>query len=185
MPLQHLDEGVLKRMKRPFASVNSADLVARLRAAVPGIALRTTMIVGFPGETPAEHQRMLDLVRELEFDRLGAFQYSKEEDTPAGQMAAQVPKRTRERRWNAVMAAQAEISARLNARRVGRRERVLIESFDPHRKAWAGRSAAEAPEIDGKVYVTGENLKPGEFRDVAINTSDTYDLFSEIVTSVQ
>ena len=113
MPLQHLDPEVLRRMKRPFHDVNTFQLVERLRAAVPGLTLRTTMIVGFPGETPVAHRNMLEGISRLRFDRLGAFQYSPQDDTPAGRLPRQVGSRTREKRWHAIMGAQAQIAHEL------------------------------------------------------------------------
>lgn len=179
MPLQHLDPNVLKLMRRPFHTVNTFELVERLRAAVPGLTLRTTMIVGFPGETPEAHRNMLGGIERMRFDRLGVFQYSKEESTVAAGMAKQVGTATKQKRWHAVMALQAEIADELSQARVGRRERVLLEEFDPHRRQWAGRSAAEAPEIDGKVFIEaadGQALKAGDFVEVEIVRSETYDV---------
>src|SRR5690606_614703 len=121
-------------------------------AAIPNLTLRTTMIVGFPGETPAAHARMLETIEALQFDRLGVFQYSKEEDTPAGVMTRQVGRGVREKRWHAVMDLQAGISEELNERRVGQLARVLVEGYDAEEKHWIGRSVAEAPEIDGSIF---------------------------------
>lgn len=181
IPLQHLDPGVLRRMKRPFHERNTFELVERLRAAVPGITLRTTMVIGFPGETAAAHKNLIGGLERIRFDRLGAFEYSPEPDTPAAKMKNQVSARTRRRRWHAVMAAQAAISDELNRQRVGRRGRVLIEGFDPERGAWVGRSAAEAPEVDGKIFVTGDGgLEAGAFVDVEITDAETYDLHAQV-----
>jgi ribosomal protein S12 methylthiotransferase len=182
MPLQHLDPGVLRRMKRPFHDVGTEGLVARLREHVPGIVLRTTMIVGFPGETEAEHQAMLDGIARLRFERLGAFPYSEEEGTPTAKAKDQVPKRARKARWHAVMRAQQAVASAYSRRRVGQRERVLVEGFDPERGLWIARSAAEAPEIDGKILIhPGKNakienvIKPGQFLDVEITKAAVYD----------
>ena len=184
MPLQHLDPDTLHRMKRPYRDVNTTKLVARLREAVPGLTLRTTMIVGFPGETPAAHRCMLETIEELQFERLGVFQYSKEEDTPAGGMSRQVGKSVREKRWHAVMELQADISAEVNARRAGRRERVLIEGYDKEQKLWAGRSQSEAPEIDGNVYVQAPGyLRAGEFVEVEVTRAEVYDVYGRVVES--
>ncbi|MBI2433206.1 MAG: 30S ribosomal protein S12 methylthiotransferase RimO [Candidatus Hydrogenedentes bacterium] len=178
MPLQHLDTETLHRMKRPHREVNTVQLVRRLREALPNLTLRTTMIVGFPGETPQAHQRMLDLVEELRFDRLGVFQYSREEDTPAAAMPRQVGKQVREKRWHAVMERQAEISARLNERRMGRHERVLVEAYDADQRLWVGRSGAEAPEIDGNIFFSAPGyLRVGDFVHVEITEPDVYDLY--------
>lgn len=179
MPLQHLDFGVLRRMKRPYREVNTFTLVEKLRREIPGLVLRSTMIVGFPGETEEEHQAMLEGIRELRIERLGAFRYSQEEDTPAGQLEQQVDEATREARWHSVMELQAEIAAEANARRVGERTRVLIEDYDRDAGAFAGRSPKEAPEVDGVVFVeSDEFLRTGEFVDVEITHVDTYDCFA-------
>ncbi len=182
MPLQHLDREVLHRMKRPYRDVNTTLLVKRMREAVPRLVLRTTMIVGFPGETPQEHRRMLEGMEELRFDRLGAFMYSQEEGTPAGGMPRQVGKATLQKRWDAVMALQTEIAAELGERRVGETTRVLVEGFDDERGMWEGRSYAEAPEIDGSIYFESDApVTVGEFVDVEITGAELYDLVGRAV----
>jgi ribosomal protein S12 methylthiotransferase len=163
--LQHLDTGVLHRMKRPYRDVNTVKLVEKMRAAVPGLVMRTTMIVGFPGETDAEHERMLELVEEMRFERLGAFQYSQEEDTPAGVMPDQVPEEVKQERWEALMEVQSAIHGEHSASRVGEHTRVLVEGYDT--------------EVDGMVYVQSETpLKPGDFVDVEITSAEVFDLFA-------
>lgn len=182
MPLQHLDFGVLRRMKRPYREVNTFALVDKLRERIPGLALRSTMIVGFPGETEEEHQAMIEGILRLRIDRLGAFRYSTEDDTPAGQMEGQLDEAVREERWHAVMAAQAGIAAEANARRIGERTRVLVEGHDAAAGAWVGRSPKEAPEIDGNIFIETPNfLRTGEFVDVEITHADTYDCFASLV----
>lgn len=182
VPLQHLDPQTLRRMNRPFRDIGTTELVARIRDYVPGISLRTTMIVGFPGETEEAHQRMLERMRELRFDWLGAFRYSPEEGTRAAEMPDAVPEDIAEARWHAAMETQAAITAERNRSRVGRRIRVLIDHRDgggnggkPVR--WVARSAGEAPEIDGVVYVEdAPGLREGRFNEVVIAAADTYDL---------
>ncbi len=177
MPLQHLDPEILRRMKRPFHERNTLELVARLRATLPSLTLRTTMIVGFPGESAAAHRRLIEGIRQLRFDRLGAFEYCAEPDTPAAHMPGQVSPRTRRRRWHEVMAAQAAVALELNRARVGRREIVLIEGFDAQRNAYFGRSAAEAPEVDGKIYIASRRaIEIGSFVRVRITAAEPYDL---------
>ena len=177
IPLQHLDRKVLERMKRPDADLDAVDLVDRLRRSIPHLTLRTTMLAGFPGETPAAHRRMIEGMRALRFDRLGAFEYSREEGTPAAQAPRQVGKVTREKRWHAVMALQAEIAAEINAARIGRRERVLVEGYDADQRRWIARSAADAPEVDGHVYVeSSSGVRAGEFVMVEITDADVYDV---------
>ncbi|HUW61478.1 MAG TPA: 30S ribosomal protein S12 methylthiotransferase RimO [Candidatus Bathyarchaeia archaeon] len=182
VPLQHLDPEILRRMRRPFANVNPRRLVDRLRGAVPGIAIRTTMIVGFPGETPVQHRRMLDGIRDLRFDWLGAFPYSNEPDTPAASAPRQVGKAVRQKRWENVMAVQAEISEEINRSRIGGVERVLVEGYDENRKSWVGRTAREAPEVDGLVLLkSARKLLPGRFVNVKVTSADVYDVTGRVV----
>jgi len=181
VPLQHLDPEILRRMRRPFANVNPRRLVDRLRGAVPGIAIRTTMIVGFPGETSAQHRRMLDGIRDLRFDWLGAFPYSNEPDTPAASAPRQVGKAVRQKRWENVMAVQAEISEEIHRARIGGVERVLVEGYDENRKSWVGRSGREAPEVDGLVLLqSARKLRSGQFVNVQITGSDVYDVTGRV-----
>ncbi len=181
MPLQHLDPDVLKRMKRPYRETNTAALVHKLRDAIPGLALRTTMIVGFPGESNEAHHRMLDELAGLRFNWLGSFQYSQEDDTPAGQAEDQVSDRTKEQRWRAVMELQAGITAEYTRARVGTRTRVLIEEFDEDQGRYAGRSNTEAPEVDGCVYVQSDTaLAIGQFVEVEIVEADVYDVTGRV-----
>ena len=181
VPLQHLDPEILERMRRPFANVNPRRLVDRLRGAVSGIAIRTTMIVGFPGETPAAHRRMLDGIRELRFDWLGAFPYSREPDTPAASAPRQVGKAVRQKRWENVMAVQAGISEEINRARIGGVERVLVEGYDENRKSWVGRTGREAPEVDGLVLLqSAKKLRSGEFVTARITSADVYDVTGSV-----
>jgi ribosomal protein S12 methylthiotransferase len=182
IPLQHLDPEMLRRMKRPSHTINTVKLVERLRKAIPNLTLRTTVMVGFPGETPQAFRRLLDGLRALAFDRLGVFQYSREEGTPAAAMRRQVGKAVKEKRWHAVMELQAQISARLNRRRIGTRTRVLIEGYEAQRHRWVGRSSAEAPEVDGNVLVAGAKpLCPGQLVTVEITETETYDLMGRVI----
>ncbi|MFA6242620.1 MAG: 30S ribosomal protein S12 methylthiotransferase RimO [Candidatus Hydrogenedentales bacterium] len=181
MPLQHLDPDVLKRMKRPYRETNTAALVHKMRDAIPGLALRTTMIVGFPGESDGAHQRMLDELAALRFNWLGSFQYSQEDDTPAGQAEDQVNDRMKEQRWRAVMELQAGITAEYTRARVGTRTRVLIEEFDEDQGRYVGRSNTEAPEVDGCVYVQSDTpLTVGQFVDIEIIEADVYDVTGRV-----
>lgn len=181
VPLQHVDAELLRRMRRPSSRINPRRLVARLRQAVPGIALRTTMIVGFPGETPAQHRRMLDGIRELRFDWLGAFPYSREPGTSAATAPRQVGERVRQKRWEAVMAAQAEIAQDNSRSRIGSVERVLVEDYDKNRSQWIGRSAREAPEVDGAVLLqSARKLHPGQFVTAKIIGADIYDVIARV-----
>ncbi len=179
MPLQHLHPETLRRMKRPHKEVNTFDAIARLRAAVPGIALRTTFIVGFPGETRQEFDHLLRGAGELRFRRMGAFVYSTEEGTPAATMEKQVPVRTRRARFDRLMTRQAAISMEENRQLAGREIRVLIEEREKNGR-YRARSEADAVDVDGAVYVTSRaELKPGDFATVRVKAADTYDLFAE------
>ncbi|HOJ32917.1 MAG TPA: 30S ribosomal protein S12 methylthiotransferase RimO [Candidatus Hydrogenedentes bacterium] len=179
IPFQHFDPEVLERMGRPFGKLNPEEVVSKVRSAMPGIVLRTTMLVGFPGESPRAHRNMLQAMERLRFERLGAFIYSPEEGTPAANFPKQVRRVTRQRRWDTVMSLQAEISAAFCASRVGSRTQVLVEDFDKDLQMYVTRSAAEAPEVDGLVYVTSEKpLALGEFIDVQITNADVYDIYA-------
>lgn len=182
MPLQHLDPDVMRRMRRPSREANTVEVIGRLRAAVPDIAIRTTMIVGFPGESRQAHRNMIAAMKDLRFNWLGAFPYSPEEGTPAEAMDRQVPKATKERRWNAVMETQRAITAAWNRSRVGMKTRVLVERFDAMRHCWVGRSPYEAPEVDGSVWIESDTpLTPGTFVDVEVVDAEVYDVVAEPV----
>jgi ribosomal protein S12 methylthiotransferase len=177
IPLQHVSPRVLSAMGRPAQRSDTLELVKKLRRAVPGIALRTTMMVGFPGETAEEHQEMLEIVREAAFEWLGAFRFCPEEGTPAAKMRGKVPKKTARERYNALMEMQAEITAQFNSSRIGRRTRVLLEGFDDELHAWVGRSAAEAPEVDGNILVYPDpRLHSGAFVEVELLEACLYDV---------
>jgi ribosomal protein S12 methylthiotransferase len=184
IPLQHVDPDLLRRMNRPDPGIDAVQLVERLRARVPNIAIRTTMLVGLPGETPKAHRRMLEGIRRLSVDWLGAFQYSREEGTPAAAAPRQVGKATRDNRRHTVMQLQAEITAQRNRARIGTRTKVLVEHRDDQRDRWVGRSPREAPEIDGVVYVQDNGaLCPGRFVMVEIDDADVYDVFGRAAVS--
>ncbi len=153
-----------------------------MRQALPGIAIRTTLIVGFPGETPAQHRRMLEGIRELRFSWLGAFPYSREPGTSAADAPRQVGKRVRQKRWEAVMAAQAEIAEEKSRSRIGTVERVLIEGYDEDRGLWFGRSGREAPEVDGQVLLHSAGvLQPGQFVAAEVIRAEIYDVTARVL----
>lgn len=180
MPLQHLHPDVLRRMKRPYNEVNTLEAIARLREGVPGIALRTTCIVGFPGETRQEFETLLDGVKRARFARLGAFAYSDEEGTPAVEFQPKVSTRTKRARLDRLMGLQADISAELNAARVGQELTVLVEEQLEDGR-YLARSPFDAPEVDGLVIVTPgqKKLALGAFAGVRVTGADTYDLLAE------
>jgi ribosomal protein S12 methylthiotransferase len=171
MPLQHISDRMLSAMQRETSGGFIRDLVARIRKGVPGIALRTTFIVGFPGETEVDVDELCDFVSDVKFERLGVFRYSQEEGTRAAKLPGQVPAADKERRWRRVMKLQKEIAAEAGRRAVGRRLKVLVE------EPGVARSEADAPDIDGRVYVP-RGLPVGEFAEVAVTGSRDYDLLA-------
>jgi ribosomal protein S12 methylthiotransferase len=171
MPLQHISDHMLGLMQRETSSAYIRDLVKRIRAGIPGIALRTTFIVGFPGETEADVDELCQFITETRFERLGVFRYSQEEGTRAAKMDEQVPPKVKEARWHRTMALQREIASEVSKAHVGQRLRVLVE------EPGVARGEADAPDIDGRVYVPRE-LPVGEFIDVEITGYQDYDLLA-------
>jgi len=171
MPLQHISDRMLSAMQRETGGAYIRDLVRRIRAGIPGIALRTTFIVGFPGETEEDVDELCEFVRESHFERLGVFQYSQEEGTRAAKMQAQITAKEKERRWHRLMALQKGIAAEVSAQSVGRTIKVLVD------EAGVARGEADAPDIDGRVYVPRE-LPVGSFARVTINGHHDYDLLA-------
>jgi ribosomal protein S12 methylthiotransferase len=171
IPLQHISDHMLGLMQRETSGDYIRDLIKRIRAGIPGIAIRTTFIVGFPGETDADVDELCAFIREAKFERLGVFRYSQEEGTRAGKMADQVPARTKEARWHRTMALQKEIAREVSKGRIGDRMKVLVE------EPGVARGEADAPDIDGRVYVPRE-LPVGEFAHVEINSFHDYDLLA-------
>lgn len=183
MPLQHGSPSVLRRMKRPHDADMVSRTLDRLRAAMPDIALRTTFLVGFPGETEREFDELLAFARRERFDRAGAFAFSPQAGTPAAEMPGQLPDEVRQERWHRLMQELAAISAGRNAEQVGRELDVLVES-EPGQTAedgepiFAGRSYREAPEVDGLILCGGE-ADPGRIVKVRITASLGHDLWGE------
>lgn len=181
LPLQHADDDILAAMHRRGTSGEIEELISSLRQAMPEMALRTTFIVGFPGETEDNFERLLGFVERMKFDRVGVFTYSQEEDTPAGARQDQIPEEIKEERLHRLMSLQTGISAGINAKWIGKTVKVLIEGTtgDPQRP-YIGRTERDAPEIDGQVYVSGPKLEPGQMVYVKITDADTYDLIGEV-----
>jgi ribosomal protein S12 methylthiotransferase len=171
MPLQHISDHMLTEMQRETSSAYIRDLVKRIRAGIPGIALRTTFIVGFPGETEADIDELCGFIRETKFERLGVFRYSQEEGTRAAKMNEQLSPKVKEARWHRTMSLQKEIAAEVSKSYVGRTIKVLVE------EPGVARGEADAPDIDGRVYVPRE-LPVGEFVDVKITGYQDYDLLA-------
>lgn len=180
LPLQHAADAVLRRMKRPGTGKQYESLLSRIRARVPGVSLRTTLIVGFPGETEAEFEELCAFVRRVGFDHVGVFTYSHEDGTTAYDLADDVPAATKKKRRNALMAQQQRIVARAQKRRVGAQVQVMVDGPSPeHELVWRGRLSGQAPEIDPVVYFTDagpETLRPGALLQVEIVGSRQYDL---------
>jgi len=171
MPLQHISDRMLSAMQRETGGAYIRDLVRRIRAGIPGIALRTTFIVGFPGETEADVDELCEFIRESKFERLGVFRYSQEEGTRAAKMEGQVPSKEKERRWHRLMALQKDIAASVSSQSVGRTVKVLVDEVG------VARGETDAPDIDGRVYVPRE-LPVGRFAQVTINGHHDYDLLA-------
>jgi ribosomal protein S12 methylthiotransferase len=172
MPLQHISDPMLEAMRRETSSQHIRDLVRRIRAGVPGIALRTTFIVGFPGETKDDFETLLDFIREVRFERLGVFRYSREDGTRAAKREGHLPSRTKQSRWKKAMALQRRIALEQSAAAVGRQIRVLVEA------PGLARSETDAPEVDARVFVP-EHLPVGEFAEVTVVAAKDYDLIAE------
>jgi ribosomal protein S12 methylthiotransferase len=185
LPLQHAADAVLRRMKRPGTGKGYERLLANIRARVPGVSLRTTLIVGFPGETDAEFRELVDFVRHVGFDHVGVFTYSHEEGTTAYDLADDVPAAVKTRRRNALMAEQKRIVARAQKARIGAEVRVMVDGPSPeHELVWRGRLAGQAPEIDPVVYLTDadtESLRPGALIQAEIVGARDYDLVARPV----
>ena len=178
LPIQHVSENILLRMNRRGGRDAVLSAIKRLREGVPGITIRTTAIVGFPGETEEDFEELCSFIKEAKFDRFGAFAYSREEGTPAYDFPDQVDEQTKEDRYSVIMQTQADISEALNEKKKGKLITVLTEGYDPVSSAYYGRSAADAPDIDGKVYFNSRRkIKEGTFVNVRITDVLDYDLF--------
>lgn len=176
IPLQHASDAVLKRMRRQITAVETEDLIAYARQVVPGIAIRTTFLVGHPGETEADFEELCDFVRKMRFERLGVFQYSHEEDTSAHQLADDVPPAVKADRANRLMDIQREISLELNQEKVGTELRVIIDRKDGD--VYVGRSEHDSPDVDNEVHLSAKDvyLRTGDMVTVKVNAATEYDL---------
>jgi ribosomal protein S12 methylthiotransferase len=186
MPLQHIADPMLRAMRRERSGAAVRRLLARVRAAVPGIALRSSFIVGFPGETDDHVRALCDFLEESEFAHVGVFRYSHEENTPAGGLDDDVPASVKAARWERVMATQARVAARVAAAQVGRTVEVLVERVEG--RVSIGRTAAQAPEIDGVVRLVGTRADgrapaPGDLVHARVTGADTYDLRARVTDS--
>lgn len=181
IPLQHINDDILKRMNRKSSSESIAALVKKIREKIPEVTLRTTFITGFPGETPEQFAQLHEFVKQTRFDRLGCFAYSPEEGTAAAEMPGQIDEQIKLDRADLIMDAQNVISTEKNNEKIGSETEVLIEGYDDYIRCYFGRSQADAPEVDGKVFfITDHPLVLGDFVKVRINDSMEYDLLGEV-----
>lgn len=179
LPLQHSEDAILKRMRRPGRQRDARELIAKIRARIPDVAIRTSMIVGFPGETEEDFERLCDFVREVKFDRLGVFAYSLEEDTPASRLPGHLPDEVKQARASMLMEVQRQVAQENASKYIGRTLDVLVERYDGRSDVYVGRSQYDAPEVDGEVYITGCRAEIGEIRRVRITHAYEYDLSGE------
>lgn len=182
IPLQHISDPILKNMNRRSDERMITALVAKLREEIPGITLRTSLIVGFPGETEEDFKKLLHFVEETQFDRLGVFCYSREEGTPAAVMSDQISERVKRERYKKLMRVQARVSFKRNRLLIDSVEQVVVEGYSEETDLLLkGRSSRQAPDIDGQVYITAGEARVGDFVNLRITDSSDYDLIGEIV----
>ena len=183
LPIQHIDDTILRRMNRHGGRAVIEDAIKRLRDAVPDIAIRSTAIVGFPGESEEQFETLCEFVKEVGFDHFGAFKYSREEGTPAANFENQIPEEVKEDRHAILMQTQNAIVEAKNEEKIGSVYTVLCEGYDPMQKICYGRRAQDAPDIDAKVYFTAEKpVAEGTFVKVVIHEALEYDLVGEALT---
>ena len=181
MPIQHANNEILKRMGRRTSKEQLKEKISLLRREIPDIMLRTTLISGFPGETEEQHEELMDFVDEMEFDRLGVFAYSPEENTPAASMPDQISEEVKEARRDEILELQQEIAFEKAADMVGREFYVMVEGKVADEPAYVARTYGDAPDIDGYLFInTGEVLLSGDFVKVRVTGSAEYDLIGEI-----
>ena len=193
MPLQHINDRVLRRMQRRVGRAETLELLSRLRSSIPDLVLRTTLITGFPGETDAEADELVDFVREQRFERLGVFTFSSEPDTPAARLPNHLPDQIKQQRRDRLMTEQQKIAFDWNDAQIGGKIDVLLDVAAENGEtspgaddevahgevaAWIGRSWADAPDIDGVVYVTGSGLRPGKMVRCEVVARQDYDLIA-------
>ena len=190
IPFQHISRSILRRMRRGKSGSSVREALEKLRQFIPGLTLRTSLIVGFPGETDADFSELLDFVEEAQFERLGVFKYSPEEGTAAARMGAEVPEQVKERRWQEVMDMQSLISRKKNEALIGTIQRVMIDGVALNSERVTGRTQDHAPEVDGVVFVESDHsrpkrvpVRPGDMIDVKITGALDYDLISETINA--
>lgn len=182
MPIQHVNGEILKKMNRKGDENSLRALIERIRSKVPDITLRTTLITGFPGETEEQFTQLAQFVKDIKFDRLGCFPYSAEENTVAANMPDQIEEQTKVDRMESIMETQLAVNNEKNNEKIGKTFEVLIEGYDDYIRCYYGRSYADAPEIDGKIFfISGRPLKIGDYVKVKINDTVEYDLLGELI----
>lgn len=182
LPIQHASNDILKRMGRRTSKEQLVEMIEKLRREIPEIALRTTLITGFPGETKEQHEEVMEFIDEMEFDRLGVFTYSPEEDTPAAVMEGQIEEDVKEERQADLMELQQEIAFELAENMIGREVLVMIEGKVADENAYVGRTYKDAPNVDGLIFVEAdEELMSGDFAKVRVTGALEYDLIGEII----
>ena len=183
LPIQHANTDILKRMGRRTSKEQLVEIIGKLREAIPDIAIRTTLITGFPGETKEQQEELMDFVDQMEFDRLGVFTYSPEEDTPAARMPDQIPEEVKEDRQAEIMELQQEIAFEQAEDMVGKEVLVMIEGKVADENAYVGRTYKDAPNVDGLIFVnTEEELMSGDFARVKVTGAAEYDLIGELIS---
>ena len=183
LPIQHASNDILKRMGRRTSKEQLVEIVGKLRREIPDIAIRTTLITGFPGETQEQHEELMEFVDEMEFDRLGVFTYSPEEDTPAATFADQIEESVKEDRQADLMELQQEIAFELAEEMIGKEVLVMIEGKVADENAYVGRTYKDAPNVDGLIFVeSDEELMSGDFAKVRVTGALEYDLIGEIIS---
>ena len=181
LPIQHASDRILKRMGRRTSRAQLEEIIGKLRKEIPDIALRTTLITGFPGETQEDHEELMAFVDEMEFDRLGVFTYSQEEDTPAASMEDQIDEEVKKDRQEELMELQQEVSLDKNEEKIGRTMLAMVEGFLSDENVYVARTYADAPGIDGYLFIdTAETLMSGDFAKVKITGALEYDLTGEL-----
>ena len=180
MPIQHASDTVLKRMGRRTDKAQITELIKKLRKEIPQIAIRTSLITGFPGESPEEHRELLEFVKEMKLDRVGVFTYSKEENTPAARMKPQITKKIKESRRKELMLLQQEIVFSRNRELIGKTEKVMVDGRIPEENVYIGRTYRDAPDIDGYCFIKSDReIMSGTIIDCKIISAKGYDLLAE------
>ena len=182
IPIQHSDENILKSMNRSGSALELKNLINKIRLKIPDVTIRTTVITGFPGETEEQFNSMAEFIKEMQFDRLGAFAYSEEEGTKAATFENQIDEEIRAHRADIIMQQQQLISENKNQKKIGETLESVVEGFDKWGECYFGRTQSDAPDIDGKIFFTSDRkLEIGQYVKVKITDSLDYDLIGEVI----